>query len=97
MSDAGHPAPVRCRRCLRPDAPALARPPLPGPAGEEIRAQVCSDCWGDWQRMEVKVINELRLNFMDPQALQILDAHLREFLALDSSGAAPGGAPPSGG
>jgi Fe-S cluster biosynthesis and repair protein YggX len=28
------------------------------------------------------VINELRLNFMDPAAQETLTAHLREFLAL---------------
>jgi len=93
MGDTQHPSTVACRRCLRPDAPALGRPPLPGPSGEEILAAICRDCWADWQAMEVKVINELRLNFMDPQALQILDAHMREFLAL----AAPGGIAPSAG
>jgi Fe-S cluster biosynthesis and repair protein YggX len=30
--------------------------------------------------MEVKVINELRLNFMDPQAEATLHSHLRAFL-----------------
>jgi Fe-S cluster biosynthesis and repair protein YggX len=29
------------------------------------------------------VINELRLDFMDPKSLDILTQHLREFLCLD--------------
>ncbi len=49
----------------------------------EIRAKVCSDCWEEWQKGEVVVINELRLNFMDPQAQEILNRHMREFLYLD--------------
>jgi Fe-S cluster biosynthesis and repair protein YggX len=30
--------------------------------------------------MEVMVINELRLNFMDPGAQETLNKHMREFL-----------------
>jgi len=29
------------------------------------------------------VINELRLNFMDPASQEILEKHMREFLMLD--------------
>jgi Fe-S cluster biosynthesis and repair protein YggX len=73
-------ATVHCARCGRPEAPALPRQPLPGKLGSEIRARVCADCWNEWQRMEVMVINELRLNFMDPAAQEILSRHMREFL-----------------
>lgn len=75
---------VVCSRCGRADAPALARPPLRGPLGAEIQGKACADCWTEWQRAEVMVINELRLNFMDPGAQAVLDAHLRQFLVLDS-------------
>lgn len=71
---------VQCARCGRPEAPALPRPPLPGKAGQEIREKVCADCWNEWQKMEVMVINELRLNFMDPGAQEVLNRHMREFL-----------------
>jgi Fe-S cluster biosynthesis and repair protein YggX len=73
-------ATVECARCGRSDAPALARPPLPGKPGAEIQQRVCAGCWADWQRAEVMVINELRLNFMDPAAQEILNRHMREFL-----------------
>jgi len=73
-------ATVHCARCGRPEAPALTRQPLPGKLGGEIRARVCADCWSEWQKMEVMVINELRLNFMDPAAQEILSRHMREFL-----------------
>jgi Fe-S cluster biosynthesis and repair protein YggX len=73
-------ATVHCARCGRPEAPALARPPLPGKNGAELQQQVCADCWAEWQKMEVMVINELRLNFMDPASQPILNRHMREFL-----------------
>ena len=80
------PAPaaaVSCARCKREAAPALSKPPLYGPMGKEIQARICADCWGEWQKAEVMVINELRLNFMDPAAQEILTRHMREFLLLD--------------
>ena len=74
---------VTCARCGRLDAPALGRPPFPGPLGQELLARTCADCWAEWQRAEVMVINELRLNFMDPKAQDVLFAEMRRFLLLD--------------
>jgi Fe-S cluster biosynthesis and repair protein YggX len=73
---------VQCRRCGQLK-PALVRAPMPGPLGETIRAAICADCWHEWERAEVMVINELRLNFMDPGAQQVLERHMREFLLLE--------------
>lgn len=86
-------ATVACARCGRPEAPALARPPLPGKLGAEIHQRVCADCWAEWQKVEVMVINELRLNFMDPASQETLNRHMREFLfpgATEESGPEPG-------
>jgi Fe-S cluster biosynthesis and repair protein YggX len=77
-----------CRRCGRTDAPGLQRPPLPGAAGREIQTEVCADCWQEWTRHEVMVINELRLNFMDPASQETLSRHMREFLHLPPTVAA---------
>ena len=73
-------ATVECARCGRPEAPGLARPPLPGKLGTEIQQRVCADCWAEWRKLEVMVINELRLNFMDPAAQETLNRQMREFL-----------------
>jgi Fe-S cluster biosynthesis and repair protein YggX len=72
---------VTCSRCGRAAA-ALERPPLPGALGRELAARVCADCWAEWRGMEVMVINELRLNFMDPAAQQVLEDHMRQFFGL---------------
>jgi Fe-S cluster biosynthesis and repair protein YggX len=81
-----------CARCGRAGVPRLARSPLPGAAGREVQARVCADCWAEWTRAEVMVINELRLNFMDPASQPILDRQMREFLHLQpAAGAAPAG------
>ena len=80
---------VLCSRCLR-EAPAIDAGVFYTPALEqEVRGRVCVDCWNEWQRAEVMVINELKLNFMDPQALPALIAQMREFFALDAEGSGP--------
>lgn len=72
---------VDCARCGRAAA-ALANPPLPGDAGREIQQRICQDCWGEWSKMEIMVINELKLNFMDPKAQDILEGEMKKFLFL---------------
>jgi len=73
-------ATVHCARCGREDAPALPRQPFPGKLGVEIRERICVDCWNEWLKMEVMVINELRLSLMDPASQETLNRHMREFL-----------------
>lgn len=77
---------IRCARCAR-EAPPLAAAPYPGKLGEELTSRVCPDCWAEWQRVEVMVINELQLNFMDPRAQDVLVQQMREFLGLDPAAA----------
>ena len=73
---------VTCTRCHR-EAPGLEqRPPLPSPLADRILASVCADCWAEWEKQEVMVINELRLNFMDPKAAVVLQEKLEEFVGL---------------
>ncbi len=70
---------IACARCGR-EREALAVPPVPGATGEEVAERVCAGCWEEWAAMEIKVINELRLNFMDPAAQATLTSHMRDFL-----------------
>lgn len=70
---------IVCARCDE-QREALGHPPFPGPLGEEIAARVCAGCWNEWMAMEIKVINELRLNFMEPEAQATLSRHMKDFL-----------------
>jgi Fe-S cluster biosynthesis and repair protein YggX len=79
---------VECSRCGRTAAALTGPPPLSPKLAGEIRENVCADCWRDWQGMEVMVINELQLNFMDPKAQDILNEHMREFFGLGAAGPA---------
>ena len=75
------PDTVQCTRCGQ-EAPGIAAVPYPGEIGRQIRENVCASCWAEWERMEVMVINELRLNFMDPKSMEILHQHMRDFFFL---------------
>jgi len=77
-------ADVTCTRCAK-TKPAVAALTYPGELGQEIASKVCEDCWAEWQKGEVIVINELRLNFMDPASQPTLIKHMREFLFLDGA------------
>ena len=57
--------------------------PYGGALGEEILQNTSHESWQEWLNMEVMVINELRLNFMDPKSQDVLIKHMREFLNLD--------------
>ena len=70
-----------CVRCNNPHT-APQGVTWGGALGDEIRAKVCDSCWKEWEKAEVMVINELRLNFMDPEAQSTLIRHLREYLML---------------
>jgi Fe-S cluster biosynthesis and repair protein YggX len=77
----GHENWVFCSK-LEKWAPPAQRVPWGGKLGAAIRANVSEEAWQEWQKMEVMVINELRLNFMDPKSQDILIAQMRQFLAL---------------
>lgn len=72
---------IQCKRCGE-EAPAATGITYGGAVGAEISDNVCQACWDEWQGMEVMVINELRLNFMDPKSLDTLTQHMREFFRL---------------
>jgi len=72
---------VLCSRCGQ-DREALAQPPIPGVFGGEIRERICAACWREWLGFQVMVINEYRLNLMDPEARKVLETQMRSFLKL---------------
>ena len=73
--------PIQCARCSRQAVPPAKVPHAPKIAAE-ILTKTCAACWAEWEGMEVMVINELRLDFMDPGSLVVLERHCREFLIL---------------
>jgi Fe-S cluster biosynthesis and repair protein YggX len=72
-----------CTRCGQPGEPAPAtRIPFGTALRERVAGQICAACWKEWEGMEVKVINEYRLNFMDPAHRQMLKTSCLDFLGI---------------
>jgi Fe-S cluster biosynthesis and repair protein YggX len=58
----------------------MSEPPMRGPVGRFIADHYCQETWRQWIRMGTKVINELRLDFTNPQHAQVYDMHMMEWL-----------------
>ena len=50
-----------------------------------VAAVTCARCWADWKDMEVKIINEYRLNMLDREHRQMLRKAMKDFLNLDGT------------
>jgi Fe-S cluster biosynthesis and repair protein YggX len=74
---------ITCARCGQSGEPPEAkRVGFQRTFKEQVLGQVCAACWKEWEGMEVKVINEYRLNFMDPQHREMLQKACADFLQL---------------
>lgn len=76
---------ILCARCAQQKPALERRPPLPGDDAEKVHSNVCSDCWQEWREEEVRTINELRLNFMDPEAQRVLRERMLSYLGLSGA------------
>lgn len=75
---------IQCSRCELQKPPQPTKP-FAGADSERIQQSVCAECWAEWKEEEVRTINELRLNFIDPAAQTILRTRMLSFLGLHSS------------
>jgi Fe-S cluster biosynthesis and repair protein YggX len=82
-------ATVTCARCGR-TAEALPFPPYPDELGALIQRRICPACWGEYMQRQTMVINEYRLDLLDPQAQEILTQDAIEFLGLQAEVAGGG-------
>ena len=62
--------------------PRLAGPPMRGPVGEYIYDHFGQVTWNAWIGQGTKVINELRLDFSNPQHGDTYEQHMLEWLGI---------------
>lgn len=85
---------VICRK-YGEELPGLDAPPLPGPMGEDIFANVSARAWREWQHLQTMLINEHHLSMVDAQARQFLTEQMQKFLAGDDYEQPAGYVPPN--
>ena len=69
-----------CVRCDRDDPPPLGAAPFPDERGERILREICGECWEEWKKRQMLLINHYGLNVRDPQAREFLYQNLDAFL-----------------
>ena len=74
---------ITCARCGRDaEPPPRQRIGFPAPARERVLQSICAECWKEWEGVEVKVINEYRLSFLDPQHREMLQKACFDYFKL---------------
>lgn len=73
---------VKCAKFGR-ELPGLEKPPFAGEIGQLIFEKISADAWNEWKnQMQIKVINEYRLNLGDKADYQRLVEQMLAFLNL---------------
>ncbi|MFP4145518.1 MAG: Fe(2+)-trafficking protein [Phycisphaeraceae bacterium] len=62
--------------------PRLDDPPMRGPLGEFIHDHFGQETWRAWIAQGTKVINELRLDFSNPEHQEVYDHYMMEWLQI---------------
>lgn len=70
---------IFCQK-LQKEAEALDFAPCPGQIGEKIYQTICKQAWNEWLEHQTMLINENRLNLLDPKARQFLSQEMEKFL-----------------
>jgi Fe-S cluster biosynthesis and repair protein YggX len=76
---------ILCTRC-KLEKPAVTNTAFyTGEVGKALKEHACEDCWKDWIKMQIMIVNEYRLNLMDPKTDEFLNAQVMAFFNLDPS------------
>jgi Fe-S cluster biosynthesis and repair protein YggX len=70
---------VHCAK-LDIDAEGLDFAPWPGELGKRVYESISKDAWAQWMAHQTMLINENRLNPLDPKARKFLEEQMRAFL-----------------
>ncbi|MFT7528390.1 MAG: Fe-S cluster biosynthesis and repair protein YggX [Arenicella sp.] len=70
---------VNCQK-LNKEAPALAFQTWPGELGKRVYENICAEAWEMWVNHQTMLINEYRLNPMDPKAKEMIVVEMEKFL-----------------
>ena len=65
---------------LQQQTEGLTYPPYPGEIGERIYQNISKIAWQQWLNHQTMLINEYRLNALDPKAQTFLAKEMEKFL-----------------
>lgn len=70
---------VFCRKYQK-EMEGLPAAPYPGPRGKDIFEHVSRQAWMDWLKHQTMLINEKRLNLLDPATQTFLQGEFDKFI-----------------
>lgn len=73
---------VFCQK-LKKEAEGLGFQLYPGELGERIFNNISKEAWAEWQKKQTMLINEKRLNMMEPADRAFLEEQMEGFLFND--------------
>ena len=65
---------------LQKEADGLDFQLYPGELGKRIYDNISKEAWADWQKKQTMLINENKLNMMEPTARQFLEQSMSAYL-----------------
>jgi len=69
---------------FKKELPGLDKPPFAGELGKRIFDAVSAEAWNQWSSdVQIKVLNEYRLNMADPRDYKVLVDQMLRFLGLE--------------
>jgi len=84
---------VYCRK-YQQEMDGLDAPPFPGAKGQELFETVSKQAWQEWLAHQTTLINEKRLNLMEPSTRSYLAEQREHFFANEAVEQAEGFVPP---
>ena len=72
---------VKCKK-LDKELPGLEKPPFKGEIGQKIFENISQEGWDAWKNMQIKIINEYRLNMSNQKDYEVLIEQMLCFLNL---------------
>lgn len=75
------PRSVLCKKFGK-ELPGLEKPPFPGKVGQQIFDNISADGWAAWKDLQIKIINEYRLNLAERKDYDLLMDQMLSFLNL---------------
>ena len=64
---------------LQKEGQAFEKAPLPGDLGQKIKDNISQEAWAEWIEMQMKIVNEYRLDLSQEEHRQVLKDQLDAF------------------
>ncbi len=85
---------VKCVK-LGKEAPGLDFQTYPGELGKRVFENVSKEAWQLWMNHQTMIINEYRLNPLDPKARKMIESEMEKFFFGEGAEVPAGYVPPS--